>query len=443
MNDRISSTASRVNNSLTVLGTILALGGLGSIWTLFRVESRAGASHALLMTGEQASQERSAEVHQAFLTGSKETLELVNETLKLARDASQRAAHSIEAKLRTTLASLDREAKALLAKVPSQEERGLVANQTRRSELISLAHKIGGLEVNRLILEEDLPLTPACLFVRGMEFHLIQQFEDAMDCWEQVALSESAPAELRCLAWYWIGYEQNNLAAFADAEASFGRARESVAGPLDYELQRIMLESRFFNQASYAAAQLVAPFEDLLATIDREPQGEEIAARRTKIVTTLGNVHHVAGDDCRLAADAKAAKTHYSEALRLFESAQTDDKWALFGKAEALHRLGRIAPSEELYRGELRAHAINEFLNRVEWRTRTLARTTELICVARVRNASPVVIDAAYNNVIEALGQVDERMTIYSQMARRNVTQAEFRESLRQLRSDVVKTRRR
>jgi hypothetical protein len=86
----------------------------------------------------------------------------------------------------------------------------LVANQKRRSELISLAHEITGFEINQQILPTPIFLTPHCLFVRGMELHLRQQFEDALKYWDQVALRDDSSDELKSLTWYWIGTEQNN-----------------------------------------------------------------------------------------------------------------------------------------------------------------------------------------------------------------------------------------
>jgi tetratricopeptide (TPR) repeat protein len=436
-----------------VLTLILMVGTGASIVSLYRTESRAGELHMLAaagerasqarseqlhqlaMAGESASQGRAAEVHQTFLSSSKDTLDLVNGTLGLAKEASERAAQAIQRKAQATLDDLDRKAKELIAKVPQKDDRGLVANQVRRSELTSLAHKISGFEINRFILPTDLPLTPPCLFIRGMQFHLDQQFADALDCWNEVALSDNTPDPIRSLAWYWIGYEQNNLAQFGDAEMSFARARETADGARGYELQRIVLESRFFNSRRYPAEDLIQPLEALKRAIESAERDDDIEFRRIKIITTLGNVHYQAGREARKRNQEATAREHYHAAQVLFtEAVESDrsDQWAVFGLAESNYQLGKLDEAYAAFAGPVRTHAINEYLNRVEPRTKVLARTTELMCYLRVPtlwSQAPTIHDS----VIEALGQVDERLTVYSQIQRRNVTKTDFRGDLAEL----------
>ena len=61
--------------------------------------------------------------------------------LTLAKDASERAAKLIE-RTRVVVEDLDRESQSLLASVPSQVDRALIANPTSRSDLRSVAQKI-------------------------------------------------------------------------------------------------------------------------------------------------------------------------------------------------------------------------------------------------------------------------------------------------------------
>lgn len=327
---------------------------------------------------------------------------------------------------------LDQEAKEILTKVPEYDDGALVANQARRSELTNLAHKIAGFEINQLILPTPITLTPHCSFIRGVELHLRQQFEDALKYWRVVALRDDSPDPLKSLAWYWIGIEQNSLARFSEAEQSFYLAGETASGVRELEIQRIHLEAQFCNKEKVQASALIRPLRELLNKAQMMDNTQQVEARRVKIMLTLGNVMHQAGNDCRRDGRVDEAMTYYEAALEIFEQVDDKDKWALFGRAEALYTLGRLDETYPIYRGPLRSYAIGEYLGRVEPRTKVLGRTMELICCVRVPDLWNDATEA-YRNTIEALGQVDERLTIYSQLQRRNIRQSEFHGELNKL----------
>jgi tetratricopeptide (TPR) repeat protein len=221
-----------------ILAVILTLGTGASLLNLYRSDRRTEEAHRLGIAGEEKSQSRATDIHHSFLEGSKTTLELVNATLTLARDASERASKVLEVKARGALEDLDKDAKHLLAKTKSND-RALVRDPAHRSALISLAQRLEAFEINRFILPPDIKLTPPCLFLRGMEQHLKQHFEDALAHWDQVALNDSADPLLRALAWLWIGYEYNNLGQFSDAVSSFENALTFASGARRFELQRM------------------------------------------------------------------------------------------------------------------------------------------------------------------------------------------------------------
>ncbi|MBN2093756.1 MAG: hypothetical protein JW740_00025 [Candidatus Zambryskibacteria bacterium] len=277
---------------IAVLAIVLSLGGIVSFVGWRHSESRANEAHKLFITGEQAAQGRSDEVHKTFLESSKNTLNLVNDTLALAKEASERAAHFIEKKARLTLEELDKDANFLVNSVHKEDDRALVAAPKNRSNLRSLAQKIAGFEINRFVLPIDIELTSYCLFIRGLDFHLNQQFAEASKCWQSVALREDTPNSLKSLAWYWIGYEHNNLAEFEDACISFERALETAEGTMRYELKRISLESRFFNKIKEPAEKLIPYFETLLNSIESERGNEEFKANKRKIFVTMGNIYY-------------------------------------------------------------------------------------------------------------------------------------------------------
>jgi tetratricopeptide (TPR) repeat protein len=434
----------------TVLTTLLAIGTGFSITGFIKSEKRATEAHSfalssardaenraaagfsLALIGEADNQKRAAQVHENFLTGSKETLELVNATLTLAKEASERAAKMIERRARAIVDELDRESQFLLASVPAQDDRALIANPASRSNLRSVAHKITGFEINRFILPEDIQLTPPCLFIRGMDFHLSQQFEDAINNWETVALSPSASDNLKSLAWYWIGYEQNNLNRFDEGEQSFENALKSATGERTYELQRILIETKFFNKKkkNYRSDAMIQPLKNLLNSLP-QVSSEELEARRTKILITLGNVISETARGLTK-TDRDSSLNMFKQAKECFEQVSERDKWARFGLAEVLYALGEVETAREMFRTKVREAAIDESVRREEPRTKVLARTTELICCLcepDLHKEAPGIRSL----VLQELGRVDERLTVYSQIQKRNVTKTEFQDDLDEL----------
>lgn len=409
-----------------ILGVILALATSASLFSLYRSERRTEEADRLGIAGEQESQRRATDIHHSFLEGSKTTLELVNATLTLARDASERASRVLEVKAREALEILDRDAKHLLAKTKS-DDRALVRNPTHRSALMSLAQRLEAFEINRFILPPDIKLTPPCLFLRGMEQHLKQHFEDALAHWDQVALDDRADAMLRTLAWLWIGYEYNNLGKFSDAVSSFENALTLASGARRFELQRNVVESRLFNGED--TAEMLQRLEALLKAIDEEPGSPELQVQRVKICSTLGNVLHVRGETARLADDRTGASGYYVRASEYFGQAFDHDQWARFGRAEALFRAGSAQAAADIFEQRVLPEAQRESINRMEPRTKVLERQTELICHVRLSRFADLKLHTR-TQVLQSLAEGDERLTVYSQIQRRNVSRSQLQEDI-------------
>jgi tetratricopeptide (TPR) repeat protein len=433
LKEKVDTLTSAIEVGLAVVGTLLTGLLVGLALLAWRGERRLDEAHGMAVAGERGSQARAQETHQAFLQASRDTLDLVNATLGLAKEASERATRAIEQRASVTLKGLDLRARALIdsATVPSKDDRALVADPDHRSALRSLAQRISAFESNRLMLPPSIELTPECMFIRGLDFHLNQQFQDAFDSWASVAEGANTPSTLKSLAWYWIGYERNNLGEFAAARDSFEKALEFAAGPRHYELQRLCIESRFFNRAKEPASALLRPLRELLTEVGKAPPGEEIEIRKARILTTLGNVCLQAGRDLERQGGSQGQDI-YAEAVTHFDEAKGRDKWAWVGLAQCLHASRELARAEEIFAERVRAIAINEYITREEPRTKVLARQTELICCICVP-AFKTEIRGIHSQVVEALGRVDARMTVYSQVQKRNVTKNDFREDLDEL----------
>jgi len=87
------------------------------------------------------------------------------------------------------------------------------------------------------------------------------------------------------------------------------------------------------------------------------------------------------------------------------------------------------SPPPSAVQPKARKNAQAEYINRVEPRTKVLARTTEIICCALVEELKKD-IRSVYGDLIEAIGVVDQRLTIYSQFQKRNVSRDVFKSDL-------------
>jgi tetratricopeptide (TPR) repeat protein len=412
-------------------GLFIAVFGAAPVFAAMRssiaADRRATQAHDLAIRGETAGQDRASQVHQTFLEGSKQTLDLVNATLTLAKEASERAANLIQRRASELLRDLDGKSRTMLDKVAYQDDRALVTIPDKRSNLSSLASKIHGFDNIRFILPVDVELTPACQFIRGLDFHLKQQFDDAFEAWDIVTKADDAPDKLKSLAWYWIGYENNNLERFADAEDNFRHAEAFEPGARKYELQRIRIESRFFNTELGLAERSIPAIEGLIDAVSAAGADEQILGHKKRIMTTYGNILMQAGRE----EDNKAKQNKlYRRAEVVFrEVAKEEKKWAPFGLGQTLWHLGKLDAAQEYLIGSRRV-AQKEDVDRIEPRTKVLARTTELICcvlVERFVDEAPAV----YGNLLNALGMVEGRLTVYSQFQKRNVTKDEFANDLK------------
>lgn len=448
LQQRVDDLTGNLTLYLSIIGAVVAILGVILVIGAYRADQRASASFSLAIDGERAAQDRAGQSHGLFVTtqvraneiqetfvqGSEKTLNLVNQTLELAAQASQRAAQALETRSRRNLEALDQRAKSLFSKILTGGDRVFADDVHLRYDVLTLGDDVRGFEISTDYLLDDLNPTPHCLFFRGMELHLRQQFEEALERWTRVVHHEMSEPLLRSAAWYWIGYEQNNLGMFGDAETAFANAAQGADGARLYDIRRIRLESRFFGLPKVSESEILVPLERLLERI-QDDESDGIARARARIAATLGNVRHEFGIEKLEDGDSDGAAACFREAETLFSSLH-DDKWAPFGLAEAAWQLAGISGdaaertrAESEYIDEVMPRAKHENVHRIEWRSKVLALTTQLICAVRVARLQRHAA-TAYESAQQALGQVDERMTVYSQFCRRNVPKRAFETEL-------------
>lgn len=445
----IDKIRDRVDNITTILtwlsiffvvvvsiGTITSILGTGiSIYGFFKSESRAKEAHNLYVSGESKAQDRASEVHLKFLDGSQKTLALVNSTLELARQASEKASKALENRLRKTQQAREKDCITLLdGSGAYEDDKMLILNQDICNDIHVLGSRIAFLEHDLGGSEENLiKLGPYCCFIIGVDLYLKGQFKEALTYWEEGINDKDSPDQLKSLAFYYIGYVYNNLNDFDKAKQNFEKALSFAKGSRKFELTRISIETRFFKKedGNELIERLINLVKEIDTNLSNNKYDKALRKRKYRTLTTLGNIYHQTENE----TNTQSEKNQYYElAKKTFQEVNDPQdsfyKWALFGYAEALYKLEEKEKAIELFRDKVKKEAENEFINREELRTKVLAKTTQLICSIRAKDEKDVHL--CHGFVINALGdpRLSAKLTIYSQMQRRNVSKDEFRNDL-------------
>lgn len=296
--------------------------------------------------------------------------------------------------------------------------------------------EIAQLQTNQKILEDNVSLKPFCGFIRGMHFHLGQHFKEAIKYWKLVKDDKEATPQLKIMALYWIGYEQNNTMDFDNATITFENAailadKELKDDALKYELERMKIESKSFNDSKFEPESLLPEIESLFKRIQNS---DEFRKAKSKILGTLGNICLQIANKYRKNNDETISKQHYEKAKNSFLSAPEKDKWIRFGLGESLYRLKEQKEAEDIFRNVF-IEATEEYSSRIEPRTKVLGQTTVLICSMWVKDKTMNdKVDSIYSSLTQqTIGPVDERLSVYSQVQRRNVPKKRFFEDLKEL----------
>jgi tetratricopeptide (TPR) repeat protein len=459
LDDRSEHYDKKVNALLTVLAILLALGTGFSIFGFIKSEMRESKSYKMALQDAVHNKEAIADPgsrENLVFTQSQRTLTLVNETLSLATEASKRASKSLETRLKKTMDDLEDDSREILDSSQAfDDDKNLTIDKDICSEIHRIGRKIEGLENNLVILEDaNIILKPFCNFVRGADTYLSEQFNQGIEYWKDVANSPFTEQKLRSLAFYWIGYVYNNIGDFVKAKTNFKKAHDLAIDSRKYELSRILLETSFFNRENIS--QIITDLKKLIITIENDTSDESkqvLNSRRSRLLTTLGNVYYQFGTEADSPEDRKshyqnsrkifAELLHLDETSNILSQIQSLDnerrdrmKWVIFGYAESMFQLSEneseLELSQNIFKKFIYHLAENEFLNREERRTKVLAKTTQLICAIRCKD-DDILLSNIKSQVDSAIGGVDKRLTIYSQLQRRNVKREQLRHDIDKL----------
>lgn len=395
-------------------------------------DRRTAQAHTLAIKGEKASQERAETIHQTFLDESHKTIGLVNATLQLAKDATERTTKVWEERAFANLKELDLRAKSLLADVTIERARDLVRDVVQQEKIKALAQDITLFESNRLFFAEKFPLTSYCRFIRGVYSHMTQDFTEAIHEWDAIRIDAGSPDSLIALASYWIAVEYDTLGEFEKAISTFESTRRYVDGVARFDIERLIIESTFSKLPIEQAETLITPLDDLLNLAIKEPDSRAKAYVVRRLNIALGNILLQVGKNQKLLA---SAKEYFRKAIEKFRTTADQDQWALLGLAEALYHHGEALEARTIFGRKAKENAENEFKRRKEPRSQVLAKTAELICCVRVP-ALNESIPSVSETLARTLMDVHPRLTVYSAFQKRNVPKEEFEQQLKEFMSD-------
>ena len=479
---------------------ILALGGtLGVVFSI-RDQKRQSQLHELGVQAETAGQRRTDESYTLFLDASQRTLTLVNDTLQLAREATDRASHTMELKAESSLGAIEQEAqKLLLPLLDAGEFEAVVEDRESRERLQAIAGELSALE--GYLLLQDISLHPFSRFVKGIDHHLADETTEALQALLKATQDDSI-GELQRFSRYWVGYLRNTLGQHQKAAEAFEMAKEHLTphSIQTFELDRVIAETRFFELAAssetggareryLASKHLLRALEDVAAHLyDHDhvrttTTSHEVAASRAALLTWIAYDHtrlveaipkdsadaarraSPSGDDvsgmATIAAVAESAEwqnlsdaavrawaLQQAHSLYQWQGEAGEDFAILFGQAECDFTLDLLEDSADIY------HRIERIaLDRLPWHRepREKAELAQAIFICRGRqhelqrrdNANlgneAAELASAYADVQRALGAIGDReITIYSHLQKRPLTHEEFQAELETFEMQVL-----
>jgi hypothetical protein len=234
---------------VALLVGVLALGGgLGIVFSI-RDQRRISQMHELTVAGEVSSQRRTEQSYGSFLEQSQTTISLVNDTLRLAKDASDREARGIENKAKARTAEIEERAEGLMLSLFSAEDfERLLDDEDSRHELEQIGKELRGFEGS--LDFQGVDIQPYTKFVRAMNRFIHDETELAIRDLQR-ANHDRQPEELHRFSLYWLGYMLTTVSQYEDAIRAF--KRDEIGLPKEdverLQLERMIAETEFFKRA--------------------------------------------------------------------------------------------------------------------------------------------------------------------------------------------------
>jgi tetratricopeptide (TPR) repeat protein len=476
--DSAETSFERLLYPVGILVAILAAGGTLGIVFSFRDQRRTSQLHELTVAGELSAQKRTEQSYGSFLEQSQTTLSLVNDTLKLAKEANDRAMQDAKSKAEAEVEVVDARSRALLNDAFGQEEFSLIIDDDGyRHQLHSIA--------------DDARLLQGYLRLQGIKFGRYTKFIKALDQFltddtegaiEALTLSvgEGGVSELQRFEEYWLGYMLTAIGDYSGAIKRFTHDRVGVKEdhPEYFQLSRIIAETEYFLIAKENAdknldsppaerqKQVESVLEDLSELTEKlrsssGDRGREDTDRRRhallEIARTRADIHEWIAydrghlddslDESKQAAKSETEKEDLKARTEALEKVREICKGVEkkdrnldlnFALAECLFKLGEGKKAREAF--ESASATLNhEFDVQHEKRRSASLHQSLLICQVRLlglvdkkeRKSQKVEVNRALKEAAKELKDMRQpSVTVFSQVQRRNIAQEDFAEEL-------------
>ena len=295
---------------IAVLVGILALGGsLGIVFSV-RDQRRVSQLHELGVGSEVMSQRRTEQSYASFFEQSQTTLALVNDTLKLAKDATDQAAHSMKGKAEAQIGAIEERAEDLMQRAFKEADfEILVYEPGYRGELHVIGDELRSLE--GYLTLQDIELPRYTKFIKALDRFLLDDTEGALNALRRASQSEPG-SHLRRFTLFWLGYMYTTVGDYEVAARTF--EDDEVGLKEDdserFQLECIIAETRFFEEAKKrrgkeaSAGQETAnePLERLRAVAVQLDRLTDLA-HAVAVSADPRDLHHVALEIARTRAD--------------------------------------------------------------------------------------------------------------------------------------------
>jgi hypothetical protein len=434
-----------------ILLAVLTIGGLLSVVFSIRDQRRGTQLHELAVRGETASQRRSEESFSAFLTESQKTLTLVNDTLRLAKESTDRASHAMEANAQARVGAIEADAEALMQEAyKAGEFEAPLDRLPMREEVGRIARELQGLE--GYLELQNLALPANCRFVKALARFLADDTNGALSLLRH-AEQEERPGDLRRFIVYWVGYIELTVGDYENARRHFVGDEEGMAqnDRQRQQLERMDFEAEFFLKAERREHAGTSTPEDRLGSVTdvldkleqlatRVDEGEESTHRsRTshEVARTRADVYvWVARGNYDGATMPKDAQAALERAFEICEEQKDRDYYLEFTWAECAHALGRKC-SRRAYL-KVTKMLVEEASKHRETRREAELEYVNAICHARLAELAPRGelhqaeleqgrAEVAARNALETARVLAHGgVTIFSAMRRHNVNCEEF-----------------
>jgi tetratricopeptide (TPR) repeat protein len=232
---------------LAFLVAVLSLGGLIGIVFSIRDQRRVSQLHELTVGSEISSQRRTEQGYASFLEQSQTTLSLVNDTLSLSKEATDRAAHSMEIKAKAQIKAIEERAENLLLPVFGKRRfAAVVDNPVVRGELHAIADSLRLLE--GYLSLQDIELLPYTKFVKAIGQFLLNDTDAAIQALHRTS-QERLVGDIHRFTLYWLGYLHTTVGEYETAIRTFENDEIGLTDRSErFQLDCMIAETRFFKE---------------------------------------------------------------------------------------------------------------------------------------------------------------------------------------------------